>query len=120
MSDENKVGRPPLFSPEGPPEQLRRMVESMSGFGVPHEDIAACVNDGISVESLLKYFPRELKLGRAKANAKVGERLWTSAINGDTTAGIWWTKTQMGWRGTDDVNLSGGLTIKIGKEFAGV
>jgi len=78
----------------------RRQVESMAGFGVPIESIAALVRDGISHETLRDRFAKELAQGKAKANAKVGQTLFQKAIAGDTTSLIWWTKTQMRWSET--------------------
>jgi hypothetical protein len=78
----------------------RRQVESMAGFGVPIESIAALVRDGISHETLRNRFAKELAQGKAKANAKVGQTLFQKAIAGDTSSLIWWTKTQMRWSET--------------------
>lgn len=83
-----------------PTERERHQVESMSGFGVPLDQIAALVRDGISVDTLTKYFERELISGKAKANSKVGQTLFQKVMAGDTTAAIWWTKTQMRWAET--------------------
>lgn len=86
--------------PFEPTERERQQVESMSGFGVPLDQIAALVRDGISLDTLYKYFERELVSGKAKANAKVGQTLFQKVMGGDTTAMIWWTKTQMRWAET--------------------
>jgi hypothetical protein len=83
-----------------PTETERNQVEAMSGYGVPIEQIAALIRDGIDAETLRKHFKRELTTGKAKANAKIGQTLFQKATSGDTTAAIWWSKTQMGWRET--------------------
>jgi hypothetical protein len=75
----------------------------MSGYGVPIEQIAALVRDGISVDTLRAHFTPELVNGKAKANAKIGQTLFQRASGGDTTAMIWWSKTQMGWKETQKV-----------------
>jgi hypothetical protein len=36
--------------------------------------------------------------GKAKANSKIGRGLFQKAMDGDTSALIFWAKTQMRWR----------------------
>ena len=83
-----------------PTEEERAMVEKLSGFGLQQESIAAMVRDGIHLDTLRTHFKRELELGKAKANGKIGKTLFDKAINGDTASLIWWTKTQMRWAET--------------------
>jgi len=85
----------------------RRQVEAMSGYGVPFEQIAALVRDGIDIDTLRKYFSPELINGKAKANAQVGKGIFQKAMTGDTTAQIWWSKCQMGWKETQRHELTG-------------
>ena len=77
-------------------DEDRKLVESMSGYGVPFEQIAALVCGGIDNDTLKKHFKTELVQGKAKANSKIGQTLFQKATGGDTTAMIWWSKTQMG------------------------
>ena len=94
-----------LFKPT--PEE-RKQVEAMAGYGVPHEQIAVLIGeDGIDADTLKKHFKNELVQGKAKANAKVGQTLFQKATSGDTTAAIWWSKTQMGWKDTQSHEISG-------------
>ena len=93
--------------PFEPTEKERKQVESMSGFGVPIDQIAALVRDGISVDTLTKYFEKELISGKAKANSQVGQTLFQKVMAGDTTAAIWWSKTQMRWKETQQHELTG-------------
>lgn len=81
-----------------PSPRERVLVQSMAGYGVPFEQIASMVRDGIHIDTLRAHFSKELIMGKALANAKIGEGLYKKAISGDTTAMIWWTKAQMGWR----------------------
>lgn len=81
-----------------PSDQERVIVKSMAGYGVPFEQIASMVRDGIHIDTLRAHFSKELIMGKALANSKIGEKLYNKAIKGDTTAMIWWTKAQMGWR----------------------
>lgn len=79
----------------------------MAGYGVPQEDIAIVID--ISEPTLRKHFRRELDLGIAKANARVGKSLFDQAVNGNVTAAIFWTKSRMGWRETVNINHSGNI-----------
>lgn len=102
-----------LFVPT--PEE-RRQVEAMAGYGVPHDQIAVLIGeDGIDSDTLKKHFKNELLQGKAKANAKVGQTLFQKATSGDTTAAIWWSKTQMGWKDTQAHEISGpdGSAVKV-------
>jgi hypothetical protein len=38
--------------------------------------------------------------GKSKANAQGGKTLFQKVMAGDTTAAIWWSKTQMRWKET--------------------
>ncbi len=91
-----------------PTLEERKQVEAMAGYGVPHEQIAVLIGeDGIDADTLKKHFKNELVQGKAKANAKVGQTLFQKATAGDTTAAIWWSKTQMGWAETQKHELTG-------------
>lgn len=86
--------------PFEPTENERKQVEAMSGYGLPIEQIAVLVRDGIDTDTLRKHFVKELTAGKAKANAQVGKTLFQKVMAGDTTAAIWWSKTQMKWSET--------------------
>ena len=102
--DDPKMGRPPLV----PTDDERKQVEAMAGYGVPFASIAALIQGGIDEDTLNKHFCTELRQGKAKAQAKVGQTLWQRATSGeDTTAAIWYSKTQMGWKDTSRVELAG-------------
>lgn len=90
------AGRP-AFEPT---EAERKQVEAMSGYGLPHEHIAVLVRNGIHIDTLRSHFSEELVKGKAKANGQIGKTLFQKAMGGDTTAMIWWTKTQMRWAET--------------------
>jgi len=95
MAEKNKGGRPPFK----PTKDERDNVEMMAGFGVPHEQIASTIRGGIDAETLKKHFKQELIEGKAKASTQVGRSLFQKAIQGDTSAQIWWSKSQMKWTG---------------------
>lgn len=91
--------------PHVPTDESRKLVESTSGLGLPHEQIAILV--GIDDKTLRKYYRTELDLGKAKANGQIAKTLFSKAIAGDTTSLIWWTKAQMRWSETMKQELSG-------------
>lgn len=88
-----------------PTPQTRKLVESSSGLGLPHESIGVLV--GIDDKTLRKYYRAELDMGKAKANGQIAKTLFTKATSGDTTALIWWTKTQMRWAETVKQEITG-------------
>jgi len=85
----------PAFSPT---DEERRQVEALSGYGLPQEQIAILIRGGIHLDTLRTHFATELVAGKAKANGQIGKTLFQKAISGDTTAAIWWSKTQMRWK----------------------
>jgi hypothetical protein len=107
-------GRPPHV----PTDQTRRLVEMMSGVGVPQMHVALFI--GISDETLRKHYRRELDLGAITANAKVAEALYRLAVGGDVTAAIWWSKCRMGWRERQAIEHSGSLSLGVFERRAGI
>ena len=92
----NPVGHP-TFEPT---DDERKLVEQMTAVGIPQESIALVIRDGIDDKTLRKHFRRELDTAKIRANAKIGGTLFNKAMAGDTTAAIFWAKTQMGWKET--------------------
>jgi hypothetical protein len=92
-------------------EDERQLVAQMCAVGIPQQSIARVV--GIDSKTLRKYFRSELDTSKIKANAKVGGTLFNKAINGDTTAAIFWAKTQMGWQERSHVELGGNVSITL-------
>lgn len=91
-----------------PTEQTRRTVESMSGYGIPQEDIAVVL--GLAPKTLRKHYRKELDTAEIKANAKVAESLFKKATgdgNQAVTAAIFWAKTRMGWKDTTVLEHTG-------------
>jgi hypothetical protein len=97
------AGRP-AFEPT---DAERKQVEALSGYGLPIEQIGALVRDGIHIDTLRAHFSSELVSGKSKANAQVGKTLFQKVMAGDTTAAIWWSKTQMRWAETQKHELTG-------------
>jgi hypothetical protein len=99
-----------------PIEAERKQVEALSGYGLPIDQIAVLVRDGIHIDTLRKHFANELVAGKAKANSGIGRTLFQKAMGGDTTAMIWWSKTQMRWAETQKHELTGADGVPL--EFA--
>ena len=97
------AGRP-AFEPTA---AERKQVEALSGYGLPIEQIAVLVRDGIHIDTLRAHFATELVSGKAKANGQVGKTLFQKVMAGDTTAAIWWSKTQMRWAETQKHEVTG-------------
>ena len=94
----------PTFTPT---DDQRRMVRSLSGFGVPHDDIGRIVK--CSPPTLRKRFRDELDLGIAEANAKVAQTLYQQATTpGNIAATIFWLKARAGWREKQVVEMTEG------------
>lgn len=97
------AGRPAFV----PTDEERKQVEALSGYGLPLEQIAVLVRGGIHLDTLRAHFASELMAGKAKANGQIGKTLFQKAMAGDTTAAIWWSKTQMRWSETMKHELMG-------------
>ncbi|MBC8158278.1 MAG: hypothetical protein H8E94_02990 [Alphaproteobacteria bacterium] len=105
--------KPPIKQPFKPTDEERQLVTQMCAVGIPQESICLVVRDGIDDKTLRKHFRRELDTAKIKANAKVGGTLFNKAMAGDTTAAIFWAKTQMGWKETNATEITG----KDGKDL---
>lgn len=77
-----------------PTDQQRLDVEKYASLGITQEEIGSIL--GIHRHTVSKHFQDEFKRGKAKANAKVAQRLFNKTID-DTTAMIFWLKTQARW-----------------------
>ena len=88
-----------------PTDEQRRMVKAMSGYGVPHDDIATLVE--VDPKTLRKYFRTELDRGSIEATAKVGQSLFRMATEGGSVAAaIFWMKARAGWREKHELVLT--------------
>ncbi len=88
-----------------PTEEQRRTVRAMSGYGVPHDDIATLLE--VDPKTLRKHFRRELDRGSIEATAKVGQSLFRMATEGGSVAAaIFWMKARAGWREKHEVVVS--------------
>jgi hypothetical protein len=103
-----KAGRPvgstkdQAFSKRGagqrhePNDVQRQTVMMHVLLGTPKQQIAKLL--GITLPTLKKNYKEEIDMGQSKANATVAGKLYNKAVNSnDTTAQIFWLKTQAGW-----------------------
>jgi hypothetical protein len=89
-----------------PTDDIRRQVLTMTGFGIKQEDIATSLQ--IDKKTLHKHFRRELDTGMIEANVRVAKALYQNAVqHNNVAAQIWWTKTRMGWKEAQDLNIGG-------------
>lgn len=81
-----------------PTEQSRKQVEALAAYGIPETEIAGIVDADVKV--LRRHYGHELNTGASRANLKVAESLFRTALKGGregTSAGIFWLKTRAGW-----------------------
>lgn len=98
-----------------PTDDLRAKVEQLAGLGCTHESIAVMI--GLSDDKTVrKHYEHELKLGKAKANAKISNVLFNEAVKGNMTAAIFWQKSQAGWREKSEVVHTGPDGGPVGAE----
>lgn len=98
-----------------PTEEQRKLVKSLVGYGVKHEDICLLVtnpNNGkpIDDKTLRKHFRSEIDVGQVTANSLVAESLFRKAIGtgpSAITAAIFWLKCRAGWKETQVVEHTG-------------
>ena len=98
-------------APHIPTDETRADVESYMSVGVNQEQTALLLN--IDQKTLRKYYQRELDTGKLKANVKIGKTLFQKATEGDTASLIWWSKAQMGWSETKNINADVGIDAKV-------
>jgi hypothetical protein len=89
-----RAGRPAHV----PTDDSCNMVESLSGFGIPQDEIARLV--GIDPKTLRFHYGDQIELGNIKATAKVAQNLFTMACKPTReglSAAIFWLKVRAGW-----------------------
>ena len=99
MADKPKTITKP---PHAPTEATRQTVQLHTMVGTNQTDIARVLD--IDEKTLRKYYRDELDLAKAKANATIGGALFNKAKTGDTSAMIFWMKTQAGWRESTNID----------------
>jgi hypothetical protein len=90
----SRAGRPAYV----PTDESRNMVESLSGFGIPQDEIARLI--GIDPKTLRLHYADQIELGGIKATAKVAQNLFTMACKPTREglqAAIFWLRVRAGW-----------------------
>lgn len=98
--------KPKPGTPHAPTEQSRELAQTLSGYGIPQQQIALLI--GISLPTLHDHYRDDLDIGMANANSKIAGTLFNQAMNGNTAALIFWSKARMGWSEKQDITISGG------------
>ena len=88
-----------------PTDKSRQQVEMLSGYGVPQLDISIIMD--MDDVTLRKHYRKELDLGKAKANAKIGQTLFQQAVAGNFKAAQFWARCQMGWKEKSSIEITG-------------
>ena len=87
-----------MTKPHEPDEKTRGMVEAMSSYGIPQEDIARVLD--IDPKTLRLYYRYELDTAGVRANAQVASMLYQKCMRGETASITFWMKTRGGWKET--------------------
>jgi len=97
-----------------PTQELRDKVIDLASNGITQEEIAECL--GIVLQTLHKYYSKELKTARVDKVRQVGNNLFQKAVNGDVGAQIFFLKTQGRWR-TEDSKVMQESNEDLNKEM---
>jgi hypothetical protein len=108
----NKGGKPP----HKPTEQTRTLCKTLSGYGVPQEEIGRQI--GINHQTLRLHYRDEIDAGVAQANAKVAQSLYKKAVGEgpqSASSAMFWLKTRAQWSEVQKHEHSGpdGSAIEI-------
>jgi hypothetical protein len=83
--------------PWAPSQKQREYIEILVATVPRIEDVAGAL--GVSVDTLRKACPDELRHGKTRKNGAVVHSLYLNAtVHNNVSAQIYWTKTQMGWK----------------------
>ena len=94
-------------------EANQTIVRTLAAAGIRHEDIATKI--GISQDTLVRKYRRELDDGRIDATSEMATSLFNQGKNGNVTAAIFWLKSRAGWSDRSQIELTGenGGPIKV-------
>lgn len=134
MSKKPRKSRARQFEPT---DEMRRQVETLSGFGMTHDEIRCLVMNPatgrrITEETLVNHFRAELDNGVAKADAQALDslfrhvtgraaqydsagRLLREELKPSLGAAIFWVKVRRRWRERVDVNMTNEPSLDLSK-----
>lgn len=96
-----------------PTEEHRKLIGLLAERGLPLDDMVLLLNVAapdvvISVAQLRRQFDHELKVGGAKKNLAIAERINKSADSGNVAAQIFMAKVHLGWQETKSSKAKAG------------
>jgi len=103
MAAKKKLTKPP----HKPTPEFREIVKSMAIIGVTQENIARCIDGGIDIKTLVKYYRDEIDTAWIEANAQVGGAMFDKAMSGDVQAQKYWMGCRAGWKEKSEIEHSG-------------
>ena len=100
--------------PHEPTPEMRELVIQHSRVGSPQKVIMQLL-DIKCPKTLRKHYRDELDIAKYSANADVGGALYRKAMDGDTSAMIFWMKTRAGWseKSSLDITTNGESITRI-------
>jgi len=100
VAKKGKAGRPTYKVNE----KDFNIIKQMTISGIPQANIGRCI--GMDVKTMKKYYKDLIDQSADMANSEVAQSLFNQAVQGNTVAGIWWTKSRMGWKETRENNVN--------------
>lgn len=95
--------------PYKPTDEQRAFVSIGIAGGFRIEDVAGALK--IDTKTLRKHFPDEVRHAKTVRNVRIVSALYKSAEEGNVTAQIYLTKTQLGWREVTRLEHSGSISM---------
>jgi hypothetical protein len=100
----------PKRGEEHPREELRNQIKLMAAIGIAHAQMAGVLK--MSLETLHRCYRDDLDYGASSANTVVGGKIFEAAKRGESWACSLWAARRMGWKESNDLNVSGALDIR--------
>lgn len=121
-----RENRGPRYNDHIPSDRTRAEVSALYSFGIPQEEIAAYI--GIDAKTLRKHYRGELDTAHVRAHAAVGRFLYQNATGSTLKQGashsdcvraaMFWAKTRMGWRETQELHVNQKSEIKVSADMS--
>lgn len=94
-----------------PTAETRASVKALAKYGIIETEIAAYI--GIDPKTLRKHYRTELDESFTKANLRVAQALYDSAITQkNVSAQIFWLKVRAGWREKEQIDIDQDRKLK--------